>query len=82
MIAIYSVYSFDTIRKRMMMNTEKYDNSWDCLKKIYAKEGLKGCYKGWELSLGQGVMAMLSVIFLDSIISDLKKTVFKIEEYW
>ena len=37
--AIFSVYPFDTVRKRMLMTSGhsfKYKNTMDCMKEIYA----------------------------------------------
>jgi solute carrier family 25 (adenine nucleotide translocator) protein 4/5/6/31 len=66
-------YPFDTVRRRMMLQSEKplaertYKGSWDCFKKIAAKEGAKGMYKGMVPELFRGVGGSLVVVAYDRI---------------
>ena len=69
---MYSVYAFDTIRKRMMMTSGhsfKYRGFGDCFMQIYRKEGLRGYFKGWQMSMGQAASATVSLTLLDGIVS-------------
>jgi solute carrier family 25 (adenine nucleotide translocator) protein 4/5/6/31 len=75
-VAIYAVYPFDTIRKRMMMTsgeTFKYRGFIHCAKHIITYEGASFMYKGWQLSLLQAFGSAGCIFFLDSIGTDLKK---------
>jgi solute carrier family 25 (adenine nucleotide translocator) protein 4/5/6/31 len=66
-------YPFDTVRRRMMLQSEKpveerlYKGSIDCFKQIMAKEGLKGMYKGMVPELFRGVGGSLVVVGYDRI---------------
>lgn len=74
--AMYIVYPFDTIRKRMMMTSGdsfKYGGFVSCTKHILQQEGLKYLYKGWQLSFFQAFGAAGCLFFLDSISTDLKR---------
>lgn len=76
LIAIYIVYPFDTIRKRMMMTSGesyKYGGFIDCAWKIMRNEGFGNLYSGWQLSLGQGMGAAGCLVLLDIIGTDVKK---------
>lgn len=76
LIAIYSVYPFDTIRKRMMMTSGesyKYAGFIDCTLKILKNEGIGSFYKGWQLSLGQGLAAAGCLVLFDIIGTEVKK---------
>jgi len=51
-------YPLDTIRRRMMMTSgaaEKYTSSWDCFKKVTAKEGFGTLFKGAGANILRGV---------------------------
>jgi len=54
-------YPFDTVRRRMMLQSEKplaervYKGSIDCFVKVWQKEGPKGMYKGMVPELFRGV---------------------------
>ena len=54
-------YPFDTVRRRMMLQSEKpkadrlYKGSVDCFVKVFQKEGAKGMYKGLVPELFRGV---------------------------
>jgi solute carrier family 25 (adenine nucleotide translocator) protein 4/5/6/31 len=66
-------YPFDTVRRRMMLQSEKpmservYKGSWDCFRQVLAKEGLKGMYKGMIPELFRGVGGSLVIVFYDRI---------------
>lgn len=72
-------YPFDTIRRRLMLESEKplsirvYKGSIDCFRQVLAKEGVKGLYKGMVSELFRGVGGSLVVVIYDRI-----KTIFKI----
>jgi len=66
-------YPFDTVRRRMMLQSEKpvaertYKGSIDCFNKILAKEGLRGMYKGMVPELFRGVGGTLVIVAYDRI---------------
>lgn len=66
-------YPFDTIRRRMMLQSEKplaerlYKGSVDCAVKIMKKEGFKGMYKGMIPELFRGVGGSLVIVVYDRI---------------
>ncbi len=66
-------YPFDTIRRRMMLQSEKplseriYKGSVDCAVKIMQKEGFKGMYKGMVPELFRGVGGSFVIVIYDRI---------------
>lgn len=51
-------YPLDTIRRRMMMTSgaaEKYTSSFDCFRKVTAKEGVSSLFKGAGANILRGV---------------------------
>jgi len=66
-------YPFDTVRRRMMLQSEKpvaervYKGSIDCFAKVWQKEGPKGMYKGMVPELFRGVGGSLVIVFYDRI---------------
>lgn len=64
-------YPFDTIRRRMMMNSglEKklFNNSVDCFKKILKDEGMKGFFKGNFSNMVRSVSSSLVLVLYDEI---------------
>jgi len=66
-------YPFDTVRRRMMLQSEKpiadriYKGSMDCFWQILKKEGSKGMYKGMVPELFRGVGGSLVVVAYDRI---------------
>ncbi len=66
-------YPFDTIRRRMMLQSEKplseriYKGSVDCAVKIMKKEGFKGMYKGMVPELFRGVGGSFVIVIYDRI---------------
>ena len=76
--AIFSVYPFDTIRKRMVMTSGhhfKYDGFYDCLTTIYKREGIRGYYRGWQLVIAQGFTGSLFLLVLDKMGTEIKQKV-------
>jgi len=66
-------YPFDTVRRRMMLQSEKplaervYKGSIDCFSQVLRKEGLKGMYKGMVPELFRGVGGSLVIVAYDRI---------------
>lgn len=66
-------YPFDTVRRRMMLQSEKpmserlYKGSFDCFRKVLAKEGLKGMYSGLLPELFRGVGGSMVIVVYDRI---------------
>jgi len=61
-------YPFDTVRRRMMLQSEKpvaerlYKGSFDCARQVVAKEGAKGMYKGMIPELFRGVGGSVVIV--------------------
>jgi solute carrier family 25 (adenine nucleotide translocator) protein 4/5/6/31 len=66
-------YPFDTIRRRMMLQSEKpmaerlYKGSFHCLTSIVKKEGMGGLYKGLIPELFRGVGGSVVIVAYDRI---------------
>jgi solute carrier family 25 (adenine nucleotide translocator) protein 4/5/6/31 len=66
-------YPFDTVRRRMMLQSEKpvaervYKGSIDCFNQVLKKEGLKGMYKGMVPELFRGVGGSIVIVAYDRI---------------
>lgn len=66
-------YPFDTVRRRMMLESEKskadriYKGSMDCFFQVLKKEGTKGMYKGMVPELFRGVGGSLVIVAYDRI---------------
>eukprot|EP00760_Papus_ankaliazontas_P022915 PhM_4_TR19071/c0_g1_i4/m.70450/K05863/SLC25A4S, ANT; solute carrier family 25 (mitochondrial adenine nucleotide translocator), member 4/5/6/31 len=66
-------YPFDTIRRRMMLQSEKpvaerlYKGSFHCAGAIFKKEGLKGMYKGMVPEIFRGVGGSVVVVGYDRV---------------
>ena len=66
-------YPFDTVRRRMMLQSEKskadrlYKGSIDCFTKVLQKEGMKGMYKGLVPELFRGVGGSLVIVIYDRV---------------
>lgn len=66
-------YPFDTVRRRMMLQSEKpieerlYKGSIHCFKEVFRNEGLKGMYKGMIPELFRGVGGSLVIVAYDRI---------------
>jgi len=66
-------YPFDTVRRRMMLQSEKpkaervYKGSWECFIKVLRAEGAKGMYKGMIPELFRGVGGSLVIVAYDRI---------------
>jgi solute carrier family 25 (adenine nucleotide translocator) protein 4/5/6/31 len=70
-------YPFDTIRRRMMMQAGRgeilYTGSFDCAKKLYAKEGMNSFFKGAFSNILRGTGGALVLAFYDEIQKIIKK---------
>jgi len=66
-------YPFDTIRRRMMLQSEKpmserlYKGSFHCASEIMKKEGFKGMYKGMIPEIFRGVGGSVVIVAYDRI---------------
>jgi len=66
-------YPFDTVRRRMMLQSEKplserlYKGSVHCFTEVLRKEGFKGMYKGMVPELFRGVGGSLVIVAYDRI---------------
>jgi len=64
-------YPFDTIRRRMMMQAGRgeilYTGSFDCARKLYAKEGMNVFFKGAFSNILRGTGGALVLAFYDEI---------------
>lgn len=60
-IAVSIAYPLDTVRRRMMLRGtkgyENYSSMFDCIKKVYQREGTVGFYKGYVPSIVKMVPA-------------------------
>jgi len=72
-------YPFDTVRRRMMLQSEKpmeqrlYKGSIDCFVKVFKSEGARGMYKGIIPELFRGVGGSLVIVGYDRV-----KVIFKL----
>jgi len=66
-------YPFDTVRRRMMLQSEKpkaerlYKGSIDCFTSVMKREGMAGMYKGMIPELFRGVGGSLVIVAYDRI---------------
>jgi len=66
-------YPFDTVRRRMMLESEKpaaerlYKSSIDCFFKVLKAEGTAGMYKGFIPELFRGVGGSIVIVMYDRI---------------
>ncbi|KAF4650495.1 hypothetical protein FOZ61_000281 [Perkinsus olseni] len=65
-------YPFDTVRRRVMANTQKtgfqseqLTNSWQCWKHIFRNEGFKGFFKGSFSTILRGIGGALVLVLYD-----------------
>ncbi|CAM9650368.1 unnamed protein product, partial [Sphacelaria rigidula] len=69
----YASYPFDTIRRRLQMQSEKPEAQWlykgpgDCLKKIMAEEGAGALFKGAGANALRTVGSALVLVMYDQI---------------
>lgn len=74
-----AAYPFDTVRRRMQMESEKpksermYNGSIDCTIKILKNEGLGGMFKGALANIFRGVGASLVLVIYGEIKNALEK---------
>jgi solute carrier family 25 (adenine nucleotide translocator) protein 4/5/6/31 len=66
-----AVYPWDTIRRRMMMQSGRgevlYKNSLDCLMKTVRGEGLRALYKGSLTNIYRGTGGALVMAFYEEM---------------
>jgi solute carrier family 25 (adenine nucleotide translocator) protein 4/5/6/31 len=66
-------YPFDTVRRRMMLQSEKpvserlYKGAVHCFTSVLKKEGLKGMYKGMIPEMFRGVGGSLVIVLYDRV---------------
>jgi len=66
-------YPFDTVRRRLQMQSEKPPEQWkykgtvDCCTKIIAEEGMNGMFKGVTANILRTVGAALVLVMYDSV---------------
>jgi len=69
----YASYPFDTIRRRLQMQSEKpkeqwiYKNTFDCLTKVIREEGLRALFKGAGANALRTVGSALVLVFYDQL---------------
>jgi solute carrier family 25 (adenine nucleotide translocator) protein 4/5/6/31 len=69
----YASYPFDTIRRRLQMQSEKPKEQWvykgtaDCLKKIVKNEGFRALFKGAGANALRTVGSALVLVFYDQL---------------
>jgi solute carrier family 25 (adenine nucleotide translocator) protein 4/5/6/31 len=71
LIAGQLAYPFDTVRRRLMMQSGRKDalylNSRDCFRMILKKEGVNGFYKGAVSNMFRGTGAALALAFYNKV---------------
>jgi len=71
-VAGYASYPFDTVRRRLQMQSEKpreqwvYSSTLDCFGKVYSKEGFKAFFKGAGANALRTVGSALVLVFYES----------------
>jgi len=64
-------YPLDTVRRRLMMQSGRgellYTGTIDCTRKIFAKEGMKGFFKGALSNVIRGSSGSLVLVFYDTM---------------
>jgi len=69
----YASYPFDTIRRRLQMQSEKpkeiwiYKGTFDCLKKVCNEEGVRALFKGAGANALRTVGSALVLVFYDQL---------------
>lgn len=68
-IAGFLVFPMDTVRRRLMMQSGRkellYRGTWDCVEKIYVKEGWKAFYKGGLSNVMRGSGSAFILVIYD-----------------
>jgi len=68
----YASYPFDTVRRRLQMQSEKpreqwvYANTLDCFGKVYSKEGFRAFFKGAGANALRTVGSAMVLVFYES----------------
>jgi len=69
----YASYPFDTVRRRLQMQSEKpreqwiYKNTFDCAGKVVREEGMRALFKGAGANALRTVGAALVLVFYDQL---------------
>jgi len=71
-LAGFASYPFDTVRRRMMMQSGRtgdrlYNGTFDCWKKIFAKEGSGAFFKGAGSNVIRGTGGAIVLVLYDEI---------------
>jgi solute carrier family 25 (adenine nucleotide translocator) protein 4/5/6/31 len=74
-------YPFDTIRRRIMMQSKinntsqqlRYNSGFHCLKMIIKDEGIKGLFRGLSVNLFRGVSGSILLVGYDEFNSFFKR---------
>jgi solute carrier family 25 (adenine nucleotide translocator) protein 4/5/6/31 len=70
-------YPFDSIRRRLMMQSDtsqrKYDSAYDCYRQIVQKEGMRGFYNGLGTSYVRSIGASFLLLSYDFFKSAMKQ---------
>jgi len=72
-VAGYASYPFDTVRRRLQMQSEKpkelwvYKGTFDCTRKIMAEEGTKSLFKGAGANALRTVGSALVLVLYDKL---------------
>ncbi|KAJ2125923.1 ADP/ATP carrier protein [Coemansia sp. RSA 720] len=65
------VYPFDTVRRRMMMQSGRaeklYTGSFDCFRKLYAEAGIKTFFHGNMLNIIRGTGGAVALVLYDML---------------
>jgi len=70
-----AAYPLDTMQRRLQNEATKpkdqqiYDGMGDCFRKIYAKEGAKGFFKGAGANILRGTGAAIVLVMYDEIMN-------------
>lgn len=69
-LSIIGGYPVDTVRRRLISSKGKYKTGRQCFQDILNKEGIRGFYLGWPLTILQGVSVATTFYFYDKLITD------------
>lgn len=71
------VYPFDTVRRRMMMNSGEgvpiYKTTSECWRRVYTEEGFSGFYKGNLSNMMRSVSSSLVLVLYDEFQKEVQK---------
>ena len=69
-MGIITAYPGDTVRRRIVSSKGKYKGMVDCFKHIWAKEGVKGLFLGWNMIWLQSFTGCTVYYFYDKLFTD------------